>query len=265
MRHFVIAMLCLVCPIKAQEVIRCKGSDTLGAKLIPVLSEAYKSKHPGLKFEIAAEGTSTAFTALLQGTADIGMANREIKPEEARQFEEKGIKLDCLLIGQDLLCIIVNEKNPVDALSRQQVESVFTGDSANWKAVGGRDLGIRIHTRNTASGTARNFKQLVMRGRDFGASANRMHLSPPAQLVAADEQGISWVGLAYVKSKGIKVLKIDGTAPSADNAKTYAYSQPLYLFLRSDTTGPARDFATWAARSDEAKEIVGKIGFVPPK
>ena len=91
-----------------QEVIRFKGSDTMGAKLVPRLCEAYKIDHPGIKFEIAAEGSTTAFTALLEGTADIGMSSREIKPEETKRFEDQKIQLHKHLAGNDCLVIAVN-------------------------------------------------------------------------------------------------------------------------------------------------------------
>ncbi|MBT3540554.1 MAG: phosphate-binding protein, partial [Opitutae bacterium] len=45
--------------INAQDKLVIKGSDTLGAKMIPKIAEAYENKNPGSKFEIAAEGSST--------------------------------------------------------------------------------------------------------------------------------------------------------------------------------------------------------------
>ncbi|MEI7929245.1 MAG: substrate-binding domain-containing protein, partial [Verrucomicrobiales bacterium] len=62
------------------QSISIKGSDTLGAKLVPQLAESFKAKHPGVKFEIAAEGSATAFPALANGTAQIGMSSRKAKP-----------------------------------------------------------------------------------------------------------------------------------------------------------------------------------------
>ena len=50
-----------------------KGSDTLGAKLVPQLAEAFKANHPGTTFDIAAEGSTTGIAAIIDGTAQIGM------------------------------------------------------------------------------------------------------------------------------------------------------------------------------------------------
>ncbi|HLP25387.1 MAG TPA: phosphate-binding protein, partial [Acidobacteriota bacterium] len=58
----------------AAEKIVIKGSDTLGAKLVPMLAEDYKARNSGVAFEIAAEGSTTGITAIIDSTAQIGMS-----------------------------------------------------------------------------------------------------------------------------------------------------------------------------------------------
>ena len=58
-------------PLVRAEKIVIKGSDTLGAKLVPQLAEAYKVDHPSAEFSIAAEGSTTGIAAITDGTADI--------------------------------------------------------------------------------------------------------------------------------------------------------------------------------------------------
>lgn len=175
---------------EADEVLRLKGSDTLGAKLVPQWAESHKADHPGTKFEIAAEGSSTAFPALLDGTADIGMSSRDIKPEEAKRFEEKGIAIERHIVAYDVLVIVVNASNPVTGLTRKQVEGLFTGDIANWKDIGGADMPVKVTTRNTSSGTYKDFQTLAMSGRPYGHTANRMAGSEhPTQIIAKEQGG----------------------------------------------------------------------------
>ena len=57
--------------LQAQKLV-IKGSDTLGAKLVPMLSEEYRAANPGISFEIAAEGSTTGIAAITDGTAQIG-------------------------------------------------------------------------------------------------------------------------------------------------------------------------------------------------
>src|SRR5207245_6111969 len=75
------------------DAIVIKGSDTLGAKLVPQLAEQFKAQHPGTTFDIAAEGSATGFAALIDKTAAIGMASRPAKPEEIANGKAKGVEL----------------------------------------------------------------------------------------------------------------------------------------------------------------------------
>ncbi|QUE52909.1 PstS family phosphate ABC transporter substrate-binding protein [Luteolibacter ambystomatis] len=245
-------------------MIRLKGSDTLGAKLIPQFAESYKADHPGVKFEIAAEGSTTAFTALLDGTADIGMSNRDIKPEEAKKLAEKGIEVESHIVAYDVLAIIVNSANPVTDLTRKQVEGLFAGDLANWKEAGGVDVAVRVFTRNTSSGTYKDFQVLAMNGRSYGSTAQRMAGSNPPQMeVMKEPGGIAYVGIAYSKASGVKVLRIEGKEPTAANLATYPYVRPCNLFIRKDAPAGVREFVQMA-ESAKGKEIARRVGFLTP-
>lgn len=247
----------------AQEVIRFKGSDTMGAKLVPQLCEAYKIDHLGIKFEIAAEGSTTAFIALLDGTTDIGMSSREIKPEEANRFEDQKIQLHKHLAGNDCLIIAVNANNPVSNLTAKQVEGLFTGDIKNWKEVGGNDAPVSPLTRNTASGSYKDFIRIAMNGRSYsGDSVKLAGGEQPVQVVAKDVNTITYIGHAYAKAKGIKTVSINGIAPPTDRANDYPYIRAVYYFIRSDASPAAKAFMEWATQSAEAKAIVRKVGFL---
>ncbi|MFT4550093.1 MAG: phosphate transport system substrate-binding protein [Verrucomicrobiales bacterium] len=65
----------------AQDKIVIRGSDTLGAKMVPQLVEAYKAEGNKVEFDVAAEGSSAAFTNLENGTCQIGMSSRDAKEE----------------------------------------------------------------------------------------------------------------------------------------------------------------------------------------
>src|SRR5207248_11262567 len=75
------------------DTIVIKGSDTLGAKLVPQLAEQFKSQHPGTTFDIAAEVSATGLAALIDETAAIGMASRRAKPEEIGNAKANGVEL----------------------------------------------------------------------------------------------------------------------------------------------------------------------------
>src|SRR4026207_676991 len=115
-----------------------KGSDTLGAKLVPQLAEAFKAQHPDTTFDIAAEGSTTGIAAIIDGTAQIGCASRRAKPAEIGAASGKGVNMKPTIVAYDGLGVIVNASNPIKGLTKKQVEQIFTGDIPDWSAGGGK-------------------------------------------------------------------------------------------------------------------------------
>ncbi len=245
------------------QTVSIKGSDTLGAKLVPQLAESFSSKNNGVKFEIAAEGSSTAFPALANGTAHIGMSSRKAKPEEITAARAKGIKLKEVVACHDMIVVIVNKGNSLKALTKDQVAKIFTGQVKDWSEVGGAPGPISIYTRNTSSGTYKDWQSLAMKGRDYPSNSQKMAGNEQiAQEVAKNKNGIGYVGLAYAKANGIHSVKIDGVEPVAANAKKFAYARPCYLYLPESADATAKAFVDFAI-SAEGQKIAERIGFVP--
>lgn len=136
---------------QAQAILRIRGSDTLGAKLVPQWAEGFTKAGGGVSFDIAAEESSTAFTNLASGTAEIGMSSRKPKDEEVTFCKTKGIFLKEFEVAWDMMAVIVNKNNPVTNLTKKQVAGIFTGAIKDWSKVGGTPGAISIYTRNTPS------------------------------------------------------------------------------------------------------------------
>src|SRR5256714_9250950 len=93
------------------DAIVIKGSDTLGAKLVPQLAEQFKAQYPGTTFDIAAEGSTTGIAAVIDGTAQIGMASRRAKPAEIAAATGKGVNMKPTIVAYDGIAVIVNSAN----------------------------------------------------------------------------------------------------------------------------------------------------------
>lgn len=220
----------------ADEKIVIKGSDTLGAKLIPLLAEEFRALKVGdgvrVIFEIASEGSSTGIASIIDGTADLGMSSRETKGSEHAKGLLNGTKLDSVLIAKDGIAVIVQSANPLNEISAREVEKIFTGDVEDWAAINGKSGPISIYTRNTSSGTYYLFQRLALRRRDYATSSQKMAGNEQiASEVAKNENGIGYVGLAYTDTPGVKSLPIDGVMPS-DQA--YPFARPLYFYFDSN-------------------------------
>jgi phosphate transport system substrate-binding protein len=249
------------------DAIVIKGSDTLGAKLVPQLAEQFKAQHLGTAFDIAAEGSATGFAALIDKTAAIGMASRPAKPEEIANGKAKGVEMKETIVAYDGIAVIVNTANSIKGLTKKQVEQIFTGEVTDWSAVGGSGGKISVYTRNTSSGTYAEFKELAMKKRDYAPDSQKLAGNEQiAQEVSKNPNGVGYVGLAYTKAGGIKVLPIDGASPSKESvlAKTYPYARPTFYYTNGDPTGAVKDFIDFTV-GPEGQKIVEQVGFVPIK
>ena len=251
---------------KADRLV-VKGSDTLGAKLVPQLAEHFKAEHPGTTFDIAAEGSTTGIAAIIDGTAEIGMSSRRAKSSEVGAAASKGKNMKPTIVAYDGIAVIVNSANPVKTLTKKQVEQIFTGDVQDWSGVGGSSGKISIYTRNTSSGTYSDFKELAMKKRDYAGGSQKMAGNEQiAAEVGKNKNGVGYVGMAYTKAGGIKALPIDGTAPSVASVQnhSYAYWRPTFYYTNGEPSGLARQFLDYTVGS-AGQKIVAQVGFVPIK
>ncbi|MBX3735889.1 MAG: phosphate ABC transporter substrate-binding protein [Candidatus Didemnitutus sp.] len=259
-----LAAVATAATLSAQKIV-IKGSDTLGAKLVPMLAEDYKASHPGVAFEIAAEGSTTGIAAIIDGTAQIGMSSRRAKPTELSAGTAKGVTMKPTIVAYDGIGVIVNQGNSVGTLTKRQVEQIFTGEITDWSQVGGNPGKISIYTRNTSSGTYSDFKELAMKKRDYAGSSQKMAGNEQiAAEVAKNPNGIGYVGLAYLHDPGIKTVSIEGALPTEESviAKKYPYARPTFYYTNGEPSGEAAKFLEFTL-SDEGQKTVRKVGFVP--
>lgn len=259
----ILAAAALTAGVNADEIV-IKGSDTLGAKMVPQLAEAYKEAGNDVSFEIAAEGSSTAFTNLLAGTADIGMSSRNVKDSEVDEFTAKGMALKDWTAAYDMIGVIVNDKNGVEGLTLKQVEGIFTGDITDWSEVGGDAGPISVYTRNTSSGTYKSFQEMAMDERDYGADTQKMAGNEQiAEEVSKNANGIGYVGLAFTEKDGIKSVKVDGVELKPKNAKEYPIARSLHYYtIEGKLSDAATKFLVWATTDPKAGEVVHRVGFI---
>jgi phosphate transport system substrate-binding protein len=265
--YSLLALLSLCAAHADDNKIVIKGSDTLGAKLVPQLSEAYKQSHPGVTFDIAAEGSTTGFTALIDGTADIGMASRRAFPSEVSAATANGRTLKPTIVAFDGIAIIVNNANPVKKLTKKQIEQIFSGEVTDWSAVGGQPGTISVYTRNTASGTYSDFKKMTMSGKDYAGSSQKMAGNEEiASEVGKNSNGVGYVGMAYLNAGGIHPLAVNGVLPSIATVRDLSYpvSRSTFYYTNGVPTGVAKSFLDFTL-SPAGQKIVKEVGFAPLK
>ena len=250
--------------------ITVKGSDTL-VVLAQKWAEAYMSKNPDTKIQVTGGGTGTGFAALQNKTTYLCNASRKIKSgEQANCIKAFGRRPTEYKVCLDGLSVYVSADNPVKELSVAQVADIFKGKTRNWKEVGGPDAPITVYSRENSSGTYEFFKENVLLGKDFAASAQTMPgTAAVLQAVAKDKNGIGYGGAAYgAGAKHLAIKKDDTTAaiePTEENVVKGLYPIWRYLFVYVNPAldkGDIAKYLTWM-RGDEGQKIVKDVGYFP--
>jgi phosphate transport system substrate-binding protein len=253
----------------ASRGITIKGSDTM-VILMQRWAEVYMGGHPGEIVQVTGGGSGTGIAALINGTTDVCMASREMKDDEKKKLRDRyqtmGIEL---AVARDGLAIYLGEKNPVTALSLEQLKRIYMGEVTNWKQVGGDDAPITLYGRENSSGTYVYFKDHVLGGRDFSPRCQTLPgTAAVVNAVSKDPHGIGYGGGAY--ARGVKECAVKPSATAAGVLPTletvrdgsYPLARPLFLYTRTRPAGDVKQFMDWIL-SDAGQSIVTKVGYYP--
>jgi phosphate transport system substrate-binding protein len=229
-------------------------------------------KYPGSSIMVTGGGSGVGLAALQNGTTDIAQSSRKMKLDEKMKLQDAGKAFTETIIAYDALAVIVNPGNKVTQLTREQLESIYTGKVTNWKEVGGDDMKIVVYSRETSSGTYEFFKEHVLNKKNFATSALLMPATGAiVQSVSQTKGAIGYVGLAYLEAdiKPLKVSYDQGKTfvqPNVENAmnKTYPISRPLYYYYLNSTAKTVQPFVDFIL-SAEGQKIVKEVGYVPVK
>lgn len=226
------------------------------------LAQAFEDKYRNTRVLVSGVGSGPGIKATADGTTDIGMSSRELKPEE----EAQGLK--AIPIAIDGLAVIVNKDNPVSDLTSSQIKEIYAGNITNWKEVGGSDAPITVFTRESSSGTRGAFEELIMhKGTKVNITDRALQQSTTGGIIQAIQGNKNSIGyISYGSmSDSVKALKVDGVAPSAETIedKTYKLQRPFLFVTRGDPTGEVAKAFIEFTLSPEGQNILKEGKLVP--
>jgi phosphate transport system substrate-binding protein len=260
------------------------GSDTLN-NLMTFWAEEFKKHYPNVNIQIEGKGSSTAPPALIEGTAQIGPMSRKMKSEERTKFFQK---YKCfpleIPVAIDALAVYVNKDNPIQSLTLEQVDSIFSSTrkrggklAATWG-----DLGLTgewatkplsKYGRNSASGTYGFFKEHVLMNGDYAGDVKEQPGSASVvQGIEKDLAGIGYSGIGY-RTPGVRPVpivdksgqKIEVSYESAASFK-YPISRFLYVYVNRPSNGTlaplTHEFLLYIL-SKEGQKVTEKDGYFP--
>jgi phosphate transport system substrate-binding protein len=249
--------------------ITLKGSDTV-LPLAQAEAEEFMNENSGKSLTVTGGGSGVGIAALIDGQVDIATASREIDANETEAAKKNGINPVKTTIAYDGITVVVNPANSLSNLTFDQLRGIYNGSISNWKEVGGSDAQISVISRDSSSGTYKDFQKDVMLGDEYRPDA----LTQPATggvvtEVSQNANAIGYIGFAYLdnSTKALSLDKGNGSvAPTAESILSGAYplSRSLYFYTNGEPSGLTKEFTDFVT-SDKGQKVVSTVGYIPLK
>ena len=244
--------------------ITAAGSSAL-KPLADDAADSFLNDHPDVSITIDAGGSGEGLKQVSEGTVDIG--NSDVAAED--KLDETAAKE---LVDHQVCVVtmapIVNKdvaEAGVKSLTKEQLISIFTGKTTNWKDVGGPDENIVLVTRPESSGTRATFQKYAL-DRNEEASNTSMDTDDSGVLltnVKSTNGAIGYVALSYLTGDaGVETVAIDDVEPTLEN--TYSGKYPVWTFEHMYTKGEPNEvtkaFLDYIT-GDEYGDQMEKLGY----
>jgi phosphate transport system substrate-binding protein len=238
------------------------GSTTVGP--IAKAFADHFTKSTGVQVTVSESGSGNGAKSLINKTCDIATMSRAMKDNELSAAKGKGINPVEHIVALDGLSIVLHPSNRVSGLTKAQIRGIYMGKFTNWNQLGGPNAGIVVIQRESNSGTADSFKELVM-GKDNPISKRAETQSSNGAIksrVSSTPGAIGYIGLGFVDNS-VKAILVDGIESDVKTVKngTYPIHRPLFMYTNGQPTGSVKQFIE-LAKTPDGKKIISETGFV---
>ena len=220
--------------------------------------------------------THNSFLNLIENKSDLIIIQRKISDEEKEYAEEQGVTLLEKPIAVNALTFIVNQSNPVDNLSIDQIRVIYTGKITNWNEVGGEDAAITAYLQPSDIETGELFNPMVMDGQPTSSlpelSRDWFNI-PEYYFIRDNKKGLTYTSfyhsdflfspIAPSFSKTVGVNDVTATRENILNG-TYPYVTNVYAAVRSDIDKSSVAYRIYEfLTTDEGQSLVDESGYIP--
>jgi len=216
--------------------------------------------------------TNPSHVALSVGEADILIAYEASEP--TKKDIDNYASFEIQPIGTDALVFLVNEDNPVQSITSDELRGIYTGIITNWKHVGGSDQEIMAFQRNERSGSQALMQKLVMGDIAMVEPSDdlvEVEMSRLINAIGSFDASANAIGFSvfyYANNMyevpGVRLIAVDGIMPSNETIKSgeYPHTDGFFCVLPDNPTTNARKIADWLI-SDEGQAFIMEKGYVP--
>lgn len=211
----------------------------------------------GIAVDLFVASSQSCVYRLLQDMTDIASSVRPLSQRE------KDFGLKAIPFAKDPLAVITHKSTPVDTLTTQQLQMLFSGNVANWKELGGPDLAVTLVVPGEQTGAHKNFRRQVMRHNDVQYDYMTYTSTRVLEAIESLPPGaVSFISRgAQITHPKVKVIQIDGTKPGDAD---YPFYQMFNLVTKGDPAGTVKTFVDFI-KSDKGRTLILEKGMLPIK
>ena len=240
--------------------VSTNGSTSM-EKVIGNLKEQFMADHSGVTVSYDATGSGAGIEAVSNGSADIGLSSRALKDEET------SAGLVGTTVALDGIAIIVNADSKVEDLTVDQIAKIFTGEIADWSAVGGDAGEIACIGREASSGTRDGFESITGTKDACKLSQELTSTGAVIEAVKNSPNAIGYASLSSVEGQDrIKAITVGGVACTEETVLdgSYEIQRPFVLVTKDGAalSEAAQAFFDYATSAD-ANDLIKNAGAVP--
>lgn len=176
-------------------------------------------------------------------------------------------------VGTEAFVFFVHKDNPVDNLTTEQIKGIYSGEITNWKQVGGKNEEIAAFQRNEGSGSQSMLQRFMGDTPIMEAPTEMVNtmMSGIIEQVSSYRSKSNSIGFSFryyvegiIQNPDIKVLSVDGVAPTAENIRNGSYPivTPMYAVTYEENTNENVDLLLQWILSEEGQYIIEETGYV---
>jgi phosphate transport system substrate-binding protein len=260
-RYILFVMIGLVLSpssVFSSESITGSGCSVSVPGYLSDIAKAYE-KDTGVNVLVLGGGVR-GLTDLAEGRTDFAASCQSKTSEDPEDFEY-------IIASWDALVFIVHKSNPVNSITPQQVRDIYDGRINNWKQLGGPDLNLIsvITTTKGFGGIGEALEKYVLGGKRPEKQVNStMQASSVAiweQLVEDMPEGFASTGFGSARKRKVKMLKVNGVAPTRENiiSGEYPFRRPLYIVVKKNARPEIRKFVDFIL-SKKGQKLISSYG-----
>lgn len=244
--------------------VNVAGSDTM-VNMAQAWAEKFNEENPGVVITVSGGGSGNGIASFINQTVDVANASRELKEEEISAAKDAGLDPVVTEVARDGVTVIVNSKNSVSDITKDDLGKVYRGEITNWKELGGVDAPIVLLGRDSSSGTYAFINdEVIGKGNTYAKSMRSLQSNQAiVDEVGKNANAIGYCGLGYDNSS-IKVMTVEGVEASTSSVLdgTYPLSRGLNMITNGQPTGALKAYVDWILGA-EGQALVAEQGFVP--